>query len=224
MRRPAWRRGCRRRTAEVALVDWISVVSPACGSRRRGDRHGDRRPMAPAGGLHRRHDRVVPVLNIVSGSLSFPMLMGCEEPRRRHASGREGTHSHRRLRAVAVASSPLTSRSVSLPPGQRTLCLQRSTTRVTAHIAVSRGLKPGVPTNLNGAIDGALSLRRMSREATLGRPALAARRTLGSDLRPSGARARERDGRARALPLRRCRAWRVLISWPGKPRRERGPD
>ena len=67
---------------------------------------------------------------------------------------------------------PLTTRSVSLPPGSQDSVSRFNVSTYEGdglHIAVSHVVsKPGVPTNLNGAIAGALdNLRRMSREATL---------------------------------------------------------
>jgi len=67
---------------------------------------------------------------------------------------------------------PLTARPVSLPPESAGSVARFNVSTYEGdglHIAVSHVVsKPGVPTDLNGAIDGALNnLRRMSRGATL---------------------------------------------------------
>jgi hypothetical protein len=114
------------------------------------------------------------VLNIVSERFVLPHAYGLwGAAQARQSSGREGTLTRIDDSALSLwLPGPLTSRSVSLPPGSEDSVSRFNVSTYEGdglHIAVSHVVsKPGVPTNLNGAIDGALSnLRRMSREATL---------------------------------------------------------
>src|SRR5262249_50885968 len=108
------------------------------------------------------------VLNIISERFVLPhahRLWGVAQARQ--ASSREGTLTRIDDSALSLwLPGPLTPRSVSLPPGS-----QDSVSRLNIstyegdglHIAVSHVVsKPGFPTNLNTAIEGALdNLRRM---------------------------------------------------------------
>ena len=91
----------------------------------------------------------------------------------RQAPSREGPLTRIDDSALSLwLPGPLTTRSVSLPPGSQDSVLRFNVSTYEGdglHIAISHVVsKPGVPTNLNGAIAGALdNLRRMSREATL---------------------------------------------------------
>jgi len=114
------------------------------------------------------------VLNALSGLFLLPhahRLWGAAQARQ--SAGREGALTRIDDSALSLwLPGPLTPQSVTLPPGSEGSVSHFNISTYEGdglHIAVSHVIsQPGVPTNLNGAIEGALdNLRRMSRETAL---------------------------------------------------------